>query len=87
MKKCWNWIPNPVRQNAHIDIETLAVTQGEIAIVDMRGTEVANQNINLDPGKHQAWLPVERLSPGAYFVHLTLNGKESRRKFVKILVH
>jgi photosystem II stability/assembly factor-like uncharacterized protein len=69
--------PNPATDITNLDFTIDAVSQIEITVHDMKGTEIGEKIIssNLSPGKYEYNLSTTHLPNGAYLVTLKINNE------------
>ena len=74
--------PNPVRNNANIQLDLLAAGQYQIQLFNWNGVVVWSNSIDLGSGPQQINIPMGQQSAGIYFARIT-NGQQSTS--VKVL--
>jgi hypothetical protein len=74
--------PNPVRNNANIQLDLLAAGQYQIQLFNLSGAVVWSNNIDLGSGQQQINIPMSQQSAGIYLARIT-NGQQSAS--VKVL--
>lgn len=74
--------PNPVRNNANIQLDLLAAGQYQIQLFNWNGVIVWSNSIDLGSGQQQINIPMSQQSAGIYFARIT-NGQQSAS--VKVL--
>ncbi len=80
-----NIYPNPVSQNASVNIEVKESSNIKIEILNQFGQSMYLKDYKLINGKHKVIIPSESLAAGYYFVKITSADNVSIvRKFVKL---
>jgi len=75
--------PNPVTNNASININILEKTDLQLTIYNQMGQEVSNSEISLGFGNQQIELPVADLDAGFYTIQIKgQNGGSVAKKFI-----
>jgi len=75
--------PNPAQNELNLPYTLKKSAQVKINIYDLTGRLVFEQPVQMQAeGNQLMMLPIDQLRSGVYFVELTANGHNSRRKFV-----
>ena len=76
--------PNPKRGGKlSIDLlESNCVGNAAVRLVDVRGTEILNQNLHFDLTKTRNEIALPKISPGVYILQLEMGGKAFQQKLL-----
>jgi hypothetical protein len=75
--------PNPASSTIVLEFTNSSNLNSVINITDVTGKLVRSQNLVTSTGKNITNIDIQSLDSGIYFVQLTINGKQTIKKFVK----
>ena len=77
--------PNPVQQELNIDVELAYSSNLIIELYNILGKKIIESSYSLTDGKHTITIPVDEISKGIYFIHIssTDNNFSEVRKLIK----